>query len=233
MTDTSRVYVLAETGHIWAYMDTTRVEEVTKTDTITATDENPYKDANRLGSSEDAYSEQAGYHVTPLIDLTKYAGKTIRIHLEGCQYSATGAYANYIQCRIYGVDKRVLAPRPWMCDVDDGSISNTIGFITNGITVTYNSDTSTAVTIECPAGYASVNTEIGYIRFCGKGAVADSKISITYQAVETVTGGHWVDTGTTYAPTLTEADKQAMAEEVADMVDVKLLSVIGDGVVTV
>lgn len=233
MVDPDRPYVLISTGRIWANAETTVEKEVTKTDTITATTDNPYKDGNRFGSSGDAYSGQTGYHITPLIDLTKYAGKTIQIHLEGCQYSSTGAYANYIQCRIYGTDMSVLAPRPYTCDVDDGSISNTIGLITNGITVIHNSDTSTTVIIDCPAGYANVNTPIGYIRFCGKGAVADSKISITYQAMETTTGVQWFDTGMVYAPTLTAEDKAEIAEDVAEMVDAQLLSLVGDGVVTV
>lgn len=232
MTDTGKVYVLAETGHIWAYMDTTTVEEVTKTDVVAATDDNPYKDGNRLGSSGDAFSgDAAGYHVTPLIDLMKYEGKTIQLHLEGCQYASTGTFAQWIQCRTYGYDKVTLTPRPYTSDVGPNT-SYLMGCV-SGIEVEYNSETSATLTIEVPPTYASVKTPVGYMRFCGKGKVEDSNIYITYQSMEAVIGGHWVDTGTTYAPTLTEADKQAMVDEVASMVDVQLLSMIGDGVVTV
>jgi hypothetical protein len=68
------------------------------------------------------------------------------------------------------------------------------------------------------------------MRFCGLGTVKDS-VYIEYETMQTVTGGSWVDTGTTYAPTLTNEDKQAIVEEVAAMVDNNLLTLIGDGVI--
>ena len=230
MTDVNRPYVLISTGRIWANAQTTVEKEVTVTDNITATTDNPYKDGNRLGSSNDGFSNDAsGYHVTPLIDLTKYAGKTIQLHLEGCQYASTGAYAQWIQCRPYGTDKTVLTHRPYTVDTA-GS-----GFVMSecsGLSVKYNSATSATITITNPT-WSSAKTPVGYIRFCGKGAVADSKIYITYQDVQTVTGVQWFDTGTTYAAVLTDADKAEIVEEVAELVDTQLLSVLGDGAVTV
>ena len=198
MVDTSKQYILKSTGTIWAYKSSTAEQEVTVTDTITATDDNPYKDGNRLGGSGDAFNSDAvGYHVTPLIDLTKpeYAGKTIQLHLEGVQYSSTGAIATWIQCRPYGTDMTVLSVRPYTVD---SAVTGSIMQEAAGISVAYNSATSTTITVTILPTWGSVKTPVGYMRFCGKGAVADSNIYITYQTTETVTSEQWVDTGIQY-----------------------------------
>ena len=198
MIDTSKQYILKSTGTIWAYKSSTSEQEVTVTDTITATDDNQYKNGNRFGSSGDAFnSDAAGYHVTPLIDLTKpeYAGKTIQLHLEGVQYSSTGAIATWIQCRPYGTDMTVLSARPYTVDsAVTGSIMQEVA----GISVAYISATSTTITVTILPTWGSAKTPVGYMRFCGKGAVADSNIYITYQTTETVTSEQWVDTGIQY-----------------------------------
>lgn len=231
MTDTSRVYVLTETGHIWAYMDTSVEQEVTVTDEL---DDQTFLDGNRFASSAtsltDGFSNDAtGYNVTPLIDLTKdkYQDKEIQIHLEGSQY-VTSAAATWIQHRAYGYDGTVRYARASTYP----SASDAISLWKDG-TFTINSDTSAALTLTPPLKYGSANYDIGYLRFCGKGAASDSRVYITYQDIQTVTGGQWVDTGTTYAPTLTDADKQEIAESVAAMIDTEMLSVVGDGAVTV
>lgn len=235
MTDTDRPYVLISTGHIWANAETTVETEGTVTDNITATTDNPYVDGSRLGSSGDAMNNDAGgYHITPLIDLTKaeYQGKTIQIHLEGAQYASTGAYAAYIQCRAYGTNKAVLMQRPYTVDVPIGGSG--LVEVTNGtISVEYKSATSAVITIDVPPTYGSSKVAIGYLRFCGKGSIANSKIYITYTDTITTTGVQWFDTGTSYAPTLTAEDKAEIAEDVAEMIDTQLLSIIGDGSVTV
>ena len=198
MVDTSKQYILKSTGTIWAYKSSTSEQEVTVTDTITATDDNPYKDGNRFGSSGDGFnSDAAGYHVTPLIDLTKpeYIGKTIQLHLEGVQYSSTGAIATWIQCRPYGTDMTVLSTRPYTVD---SALTNSIMQEVAGISVAYNSATSTTITVTILPTYSSSKIPVGYMRFCGKGAVADSNIYITYQTTETVTSAQWVDTGIQY-----------------------------------
>jgi hypothetical protein len=51
--------------------------------------------------------------------------------------------------------------------------------------------------------------------------------------MQTVTGGQWINTGTSYAPALSDEDKATIAEDVASMIDTQLLSVIGEGTVTV
>ena len=198
MTDTDEVYVNLETGTFWRYAETTVTKEVTKTDTIVATDENQYQDGYRLGSSGDAFNVAAGYHITPLIDLAKaeYDGKTIQLHLEGCQYASEATYAYYIQCRIYGLDMTVLALRPYTAETKE-SASYIMG-CTNGITVDYISETEATITIANPT-YGAENIAIGYIRFCGKGAVTNSNIYITYTATETVVESAWVDTGISYS----------------------------------
>jgi hypothetical protein len=234
MTDTSTMYVNTETGTLWRYQEATFTREVPVTEAIEATADNSYKDANRFNADfTDTYTTGAtGYHITPLIDLTKpeYVGKTIQIHLEGATYASTGTYAQWIQCRTYGTDGTVIMPRPYTCDVSDGSVSNSIMLGTNDdIRVIYNSSTSATVEIDILPLYGSTKVPMGYIRFCGKGAVASSNIYITYANTETVTEMTWVDTDMTYAPNVTEEDKQQIADDVIARIDAELLSIIGSG----
>lgn len=70
MTDITKRYILKSTGTVWEYRSVTTEQEVTITDEIIATADNPYNDNARLGSSGDI-STQSGYVVTPYIDLTK------------------------------------------------------------------------------------------------------------------------------------------------------------------
>jgi hypothetical protein len=199
MTDANRPYVLISTGHIWTNAD---VEvETTLTDTLTATDDNPYYDGYRLGpdATTDSMTHDAtGYFLTPLIDLTqaKYQGQTIQIHLEGAHFASSSTYETWIQARPYGTDKTVLVNRQYV--FEDANNSNNIAYYSNGtISITYNSDTSATISITVPPTYNS--TTIGYLRFCAKGTVADSKITVTYTG--TSTGVQWFDTGTTYGST--------------------------------
>lgn len=231
MTDTSKQYILKSTGTIWKYKKTTTEKEITTTDTIVGTTDNSYIDGNRLGSSGDSFSNDAtGYHCTPLIDLTKteYQGKTIELHLEGCQYSSTGTYATWIQTRGYGINKKdILFARTYTSDV----ISDTayIMKICNGILVIYNNDTSTTIKITVPPTYSSAETPIGYLRFCGKGSVANSNIYITYKTTQTVTGEQWVDTGVAFGAGGANVDTETLAKiselnnEGADPSTIKLL----------
>lgn len=224
MVDTSKQYILKSTGTIWAHKSSTSEQEVTVTDTITATDDNPYKNGNRFGSSGDTFnSDAAGYHVTPLIDLTKYAGKTVKLHLEGCQYASTGTYAMWIQCRVYGTDKTVLTARPYTVDTTG---SNFVMSECSGLSVKYNSTTSATLTINDPT-YSSSKIPVGYMRFCGKGTVADSNIYITYQTTETVTSEQWVDTGIQYGSGGLDAETAAKISELnnegEDPTTIKLL----------
>ncbi|MBQ9082257.1 MAG: hypothetical protein IJY28_02015, partial [Clostridia bacterium] len=124
-------------------------------------------------------------------------------------------------------DKTVLYGRASTCLDKNAAI---LPVLTN-VTTTIHGETSATLTITIPARYNG--TDIGYMRFGGKGTEAASDVYITYQGVQTVTGGQWVSTGTTYAPALTDEDKQAMVDEITAMVDDQLLTLVGDGAVTV
>ena len=227
MTDINRPYVLISTGHIWANAN---VEiETTLTDTITATDDNPYYEGYRLGSamtSDSMTHDATGYFLTPLIDLTKaaYQGKTIQLHLEGAHFASDTAFETWIQARVYGVDKSVLVNRYYV--FTDMSNNNNIAHACNGtMSIAYNSETSATVTLNVPPTYGPSATQIGYIRFCAKGSVANSNITITY--IGTSTGVQWYDTGTTYGG----GQDAQLAEKVAalnnegtDPTNIKLLA---------
>lgn len=232
MTDQSRVYVMADTGRIWAYMDTSVEKEVTVTDEL---DDTTYYDGCRLGSSAssltDGFTNDAdGYHVTPLIDLTKaeYQGKTIQIHLEGARY-ITNAAETWIMHRYYKTDGTVQYARG-QSTIATGHQSMDVW---KNSTITINGDTSATITINMPLLFGATNVQCGYLRFCGKGSVADSHVYITYQDVQTVTGGQWVDTGTSYSPSISNEDLTTIAEQAAAIVDNNLLSIIGSGEVSV
>ena len=223
MTDTSRVYVLTETGHIWAYMDTTVEKEVTVSDEITGGYER-----GRLSSSGTNSADVQTHTLTPFIDLTKaeYQGKTIQINLEGNRY-VSESDETYIMMAIYDANKNVLLARGYTT-IQSG---NGLDAFKDAVTTEIHGTTSATISIAIPAVHKGTGTTIGYLRFCGQGTV-NGNVSITYKTVQTVTGGQWVDTGTTYAPTLTESDKQEMVESIVDMIDTDLLSVIGNGVIT-
>ena len=195
MVDTSKQYILKSTGTIWAYKSSATEQEVTVTDEL---DDTTYYDNSRLGSSAtsltDGFNSQSGYHVTPLIDLTKekYIGKTIQIHFEGAHYISE-SNETYIQNRAYSPAGTVLYAR---------SNSNPANPTHLGIlpikSYTIGSDTSAVLTFIPPVIYGSASLEVGYMRFCGRGAAADSHIYITYKEMQTVISEQWVDTGIQY-----------------------------------
>lgn len=198
MTDVNRPYVLISTGHIWANANVEAEKPITEA--VNATDGNPYHDGHRLGSSMTSDSMEAdapGYFLTPLIDLTKaaYQGKTIQLHLEGAHFASNTAFETWIQCRLYGLDKTVLAARPYV--FADATSPNSVAGIANGtISVAYHNETSATITITVPPTFGGGELTVGYIRFCAKGAVANSNITITYTGISTEL--QWYDTGVTY-----------------------------------
>lgn len=226
MTDTNRVYVLASTGKIWAYMDTTTEQEVTVRDDIIGTTDNPYE-TGRLSSGGALSADVTTHTLTPYIDLTKpeYQGKTIQLHLDGNKY-ASESVETYIMNAAFDASKAVLWGRVYS---DRTNLLNE--FDNAGMTLEIHSDTSATLTFPVPL-VNDANKTVGYFRFCGLGTVKDS-VYITYTDTQTVTGGQWVDTGTTYAPTLTSEEKAEIAEQAAALIDTELLSVIGSGEVSV
>lgn len=196
MVDTSKQYILKSTGTIWAYKSATTEQEVTITDEL---DDTTYYDNSRLGSSatgltDGFHNDATGYHITPLIDLTKaeYQGNTIQIHFEGAKY-ITSATETWIQHRYYKTDGSVMYARGYSSPSDSGSVG-----VWKNATITINSETSATIEIAMPLLCGSANVQCGYLRFCGKGAVADSHIYITYKETQTVTSEQWVDTGIQY-----------------------------------
>lgn len=226
MTDTSKQYVLKSTGTVWEYKETTTKKEVTVTDTIEATDDNPYYDNSRLSSSatEHTFSTQKGYHVTPKIDLTKYAGKTIQLHLEGAVY-VTESNTNYIMNRAWDTSDTQMFARGY------SNVANSTGMGSwHNIEVSIEDSTNAILTIDMPLTYSSAYLEIGYLAFCGQGAVADSNIYITYTGTETVTETAWVDTGVAFGSGGSGIDTETLAKiselnnEGADPATIKLLT---------
>ncbi len=226
MTDQSRVYVMASTGRVWAYMDTTVEQEVTIRDDIKGTTDNPYQ-TGRLSSGGALSSDISTHTLTPYIDLTKaeYQGKTIELHLEGNRYFSEGS-ETYIMSAVFDANKGVILGRGYSMLASGGTLDElpTISAVING-------QTSATLTIPIPLSHKG-GTKVGYLRFCGLGTVTDS-VYITYKGMQTVTGGAWVDTGTSYTPSLSTDDLNAVAEQAAAIVDNNLLSVIGSGEVSV
>ena len=222
MTDTSRIYVMADTGRIWAYMDSSTTKEVTITDQIIGTTDNPYQ-TGRLSSGGALSADVTTHTLTPYIDLTKaeYQGKTIQIHLEGNRY-ASEVTESYIMTAMFDANKNVILGR--------GYTTQQSGNAFDPSCIEINGTTSAIITLSIPHTFSEKT--IGFMRFCGLGTVTDS-VYITYTDTETVEGGQWVDTGTSYSPALTEAEMTAIAEEAAALIDTQLLSVIGSGEVNV
>lgn len=195
MVDTSKSYVNTQTGTIWVHRIATYEKEVTVTDNIEGTDDNPYIDNARFSSSGDA-STQNGYVITPYIDLTKeeYQGKTIELHLEGAHYAFDSeASESYIMTQLRDSAKNILSARTYTSVPHDGLTSNNLEAITDGITVTVNGDTSSVLTITVPASTNSKVTVgvIGYLRCNGLGTSDASNVYITYQDTQTVTEATW------------------------------------------
>ena len=226
MVDTSKQYILKSTGTIWAYKSSATEQEVTVTDEL---DDTTYYDNSRFGSSatgltDGFHNDATGYHITPLIDLTKaeYQGNTIQIHFEGVKY-ITSATETWIQHRYYKTDESVLYARGYSSPSDSGSVG-----VWKNATITINSETSATIEIAMPLLCGSANVQCGYLRFCGKGAVADSHIYITYKEMQTVTSEQWVDTGIQYGGGGLDEETAAKISELnnegTDPTTVKLLA---------
>lgn len=222
MTDTDRPYVLIETGHIWANAETTVV--ATKTESAGM----PVFDNSRLGSDGSTATDAtayAGYVATDYIDLLAYP-IPFQLHIDGGiflpasadsytrmgTYTAAKAKINVLQQIQNGIDQILNVPD------SDVTVDSS-----NNITITFNQTPKT--------NNANNDGVLQYVRFSGKGEPDTVNVYVTYEA-ETA-GVQWFDTGTTYAAVLTDADKEEIAAEVAELVDAQLLDLIGDGAVTV
>lgn len=220
MTDTSKVYVLASTGNMWAYKNVT-VEQIV-TEKIEGTTDNPYTDNARI-SHGDVATGEVGYVTTPLIDLSKYS-VPFELHLEGLPYFPTAEeygtrYAtfdtagNFLQSFKQNINA-LETHRKYM-----------------GAKEAYPANTTSIVLKYNPPVKDNNDKVLGSIRFSAKGTSSDSNIYIIYTT--TVSGEQWFDTGIAYRPQLTEAEKTEIAEEAASLIDKQLLSLIGSGEVSV
>lgn len=216
MLDHDKQYVNKQTGTIWVWKTETYVDpEGGKIKKENMPFEGTYRDEARLSSSTagDTFTEgasQAGYHLTPMIDLAaiknlikdEIVGNTYNIHLDGAHYSFkyNGTWEQWMQTRGYGTDKTVLFARIYTTGEANG---NALGGNVNNITITVNSDQSTTISIVGNPTYSSAQTPIGYFRFTGKhsgnglnNAYTDSNIYVTYPVMKTAE--RWVDTGVSY-----------------------------------
>jgi protein tyrosine/serine phosphatase len=185
MTDTSKLYVLASSGKIWAYMTGVPTEECV-TEQIEGTADNPYE-IGRL--SDGSANGTSGYVTTPYIDLQKYS-----CDFDMCLYGITFSHEytanSNLRYSLYGVDKSHITT-----ELTNGSSLRTrlknISFHDLG-------DGQVELAFEQPVVNKS-DVPIGYIRFSGQGTEADADVSISYW--RTVTEDKWVDTGISYAGT--------------------------------
>lgn len=162
----------------------------TVTEQIVGTSDNPWS-AGRLGSSG-GISTQAGYTVTPYIDLSKYP-VPFEIHLGGIQF--TGQTHN--TCAMFKADKTFI----YRHDTNAG------GFVTNwrNTTFTANGDGTGKVTVSGQTIDHS-NNVIGHVRFTGYGSEANANVYIKYEAASGSGGVLSVDS--TYRITISVTDKE-------------------------
>lgn len=225
MTDTGKVYVLASTGELWAYMDTTTTGTV-REDIDAGVIAN-----SRLGSDGSIATDSAyaGYVATSnYIDLTAYP-IPFTLHLEGADFLPEGNIS-YTRMATYDANKTKIA-----CGAHYQVYGGTNGrhaylnITKDDIVVDDNGDAHFTFN---QAVKTNTDAAMQYVRVSGAGTDTNAvKVYATYTG--TITGGQWVSTGTSYAPALSADDKAAIAGDVAAMIDTQLLSVIGEGTVTV
>lgn len=226
MTDTTKAYVNTETMTFWRYQEATY--EATLTDIIESTEDNPVHEGYYVNKG--SLTARAGNFVTPYINIGKYNGQ-IALKVKGATCLSDAA-TNYNRADLCDVNCAYL-DRIYMCLANQTGAYVVTSLCDSLDKVTVDGDTTTFV-IDLPRDF--VGTKIHYIRFtCGKTdgteTWAKTEISVSYKT--TVTGKTWVDSGISYTPNVTESDKQDIANEVANMIDSELISIIGDGEVIV
>ncbi len=225
MTDTNKTYVLSTTGEIYAYMNTTTVETITKN--ITATTDNAYTDNARLASDGSVATGYSGYVTTPYIDLLQYP-VPFTLHLDGVPYIISGSGTEtYTKIATYESDKTKIQS----VSCSQNTLKGQLNITDNDITVESNGNSTIVFNKEPKTNNSNNDAVLKYVKFSGKGTSTNSKIYVTYQGE--VTGGHWVGTGMSYAPTITDETKTEIANMVANMIDTQMLDTIGNGEVSV
>ena len=192
--DKSKIYLLPD-GYLYAWAESTSQETVTVSTPVNGTPDNPYKDGYRLGSSGDAFHNDApGYTVTPYIDLTPYSGKNIRINLEGLTYF-TETPTQWVQSRCYKDSSTVFIVRSSSTPVSE---SHSAFYTATNLNIDIQSSTKTVMTAGVPILIDSYGNQVLGLRFCAKGSGAQSTITIEYDETHTVIKEQWTNTGVQY-----------------------------------
>ncbi len=215
-SDTSQMYLLPD-GYLYVSREADTVQTVTED---VATEDNPILDDVRLGSDGSNATGYAGLVTTPYIDLTKYPFP-FTLHLEGANFVPLADTAN-VRIMTYNAGKAKLSGGAARYGELDSYVNVADG------NVHRNEDGSASLTFTAPATTLP-GDPVTYLRFSGLGEAADVRVYVTYES--RVSGVQWVSTGMKYGPTLTAAEKAEIAALAAALVDVQLLSVIGDGAV--
>ena len=192
--DKSKIYLLPD-GYLYAWAESTSQETIKVSTPVNGTPDNPYKDGCRLGSSGDAFHNDAnGYTVTPYIDLTPYSGKNINIILEGLTYF-TAEPTQWVQSRCYKDSSTVFISRSPSTPV---SQPNSAFNGALNLSIDIQSSTKTVMTTGVPILLGSDVNQVLGLRFCAKGSGAQSTITIEYDETHTVTKEQWTNTGIRY-----------------------------------
>ncbi len=227
MVDTSKMYVLRSVGEIYAYKSIVTEGARTITDNV-ATDDNPILDDIRLSASSGGTATgYAGFVTTPWIDVTKYP-YPFTLHLEGAEFLPASQTGNIVFAS-YDSSKTKLTAGASILDQLDSWTSIADGDVTK------DSDGNVSIVIDEPlrVNMDASSAAISYIRWSGTGEPATTSVYVTYTTNEPLVTQGWESTGVKFSATVTDADKTAIAEEAAALIDTQLLSVIGEGTVTV
>ncbi len=220
MQDTSKAYVNSQTGTFWAYLTTTGLQTVN--DELTATANNPYTESARLSNGVPQVSgSYSSYFCTPYIDLSKHQAP-FTLHLEGASFYPDTT-DSYIRWAVYGADKSYISEHR-------ASAVNGINLAWNvSVTdITVSADKQKiAIRFTNPPALAD-GTLFSFVKISAKGSSSNARIYISYESETEISA--WTDTSIPYAPIVSRSDKEDIAKEVAELVDGKLLSLIGDEV---
>lgn len=178
MIDTSRLYVLSETGTIWAYKDATP-------DAVMATGDNPCHNDYQLGSDGNTAAASA-YVTSPYIDLSQYSGTiTLTFGKKSGASWITEAPTNKIRVGLYDENKTKI----YVYMAAQSGTSHWPLAETNSVILP-----SLYQTITIPLPYVTLGQTVRYIRFA-------TEVNEWIDADITVTAGEvgWFDTGMKYA----------------------------------
>lgn len=186
MTDTSKEYILASTGTIWRYQETTTTGEVT------VQVDGAFTDSARLGSDGSVVTggSYAAYVTTPFIDLLAYP-VPFTLHLDGGTFlpSASDSYTKI--CSYTEAQAKIT------CLNAVATLVDTVLNVSDS-DVSVDSDGNASILFSKTPKTTNNNNDgvLKYVRFSGKGSSSTASVYATYQGE--VTSKNWVDTGVKY-----------------------------------